>query len=212
MSSFFMSFIVLVFPLLVLFFSIVIHEVAHGSMALMLGDPTAKERGRLTLNPIKHIDPFGTIILPLLLLLITAGQGPIFGWAKPVPVNPYNFKDKRWGSLKVAAVGPAVNFLIAVIFGLAIRFVSLPASLLIPFEIISIYNFLWGLFNLLPIPPLDGSHILFSLLPYTWNKFKRFLNQYGLLLLVMFLFFGISFLFDIAAFLFTLTSGLSPMI
>ncbi len=87
-----------------------LHEIAHGSVALQLGDPTAKYAGRLTLNPIKHIDPFGTIILPLLLLFFTAGQGPIIGWAKPVPVNPFNFRDQRWGALKVSLAGQCFFF------------------------------------------------------------------------------------------------------
>jgi len=152
-----------IFSLIVLFFSIMLHEIAHGSMALRLGDPTAKDAGRLTLNPLKHIDPFGTIILPLILLVVTGGRGPIIGWAKPVPINPFNFTDQRWGSLKVSLAGPATNFLVGGLFALIIRFISLPDSLFLLFGIIVIYNFAWGLFNLLPIPPLDGSHILFSL-------------------------------------------------
>ena len=90
-----------IFTLIILFFSIVIHEIAHGSAALYLGDPTAKNEGRLSLNPLKHVDFFGTILLPLILLLATAGRGPIFGWAKPVPINPFNFRDQKWGILKV---------------------------------------------------------------------------------------------------------------
>src|SRR3989344_113257 len=109
-----------IFSLIVLFFSIVLHEVAHGSVALQLGDPTAKNAGRLTLNPLKHIDLFGTIILPLVLIL--TGSQFVVGWAKPVPVNPFNFRDQKWGSLKVSIAGPATNFFIAVLFGLAIRF------------------------------------------------------------------------------------------
>ncbi|MEK7562110.1 MAG: site-2 protease family protein, partial [Patescibacteria group bacterium] len=121
-----------------------------------------------------------------------AGQGPIFGWAKPVPINPYNFKDQKWGTLKVAISGPATNFAIAIIFGLIIRFVNLPQTL--PFVellgIITIYNFLWGLFNLVPIPPLDGSWILFKFLPQKWIKARVFLHQYGLFVLIFFIFFG----------------------
>src|SRR5574343_1122969 len=110
--------VITIFSLIVLLFSVIIHELAHGYVAYSLGDPTAKYEGRLTLNPLKHLDPFGSVILPLLLLLATGGQGPIFGWAKPVPVNPYNFKDQKWGTLKVAIVGPATNFAIAIFFGL----------------------------------------------------------------------------------------------
>ncbi len=199
-----------IFTLIVLLFSIVIHEVAHGSVALHLGDPTAKYAGRLTLNPLKHLDPIGSVLLPLVLLLATSGQGPIFGWAKPVPINPFNFKDKRWGSLKVAIAGPLVNFAVAVIFGLIIRFVSLSDTLLLLFSIISIYNFLWGIFNLVPIPPLDGSHILFSFLPDSFGKLRFFLHQYGFYILIFFIFTGgLRFLFSAANFLFYFVTGQS---
>ena len=102
--------VITIFTLIILFLSVIIHELAHGSVALKLGDTTAKVAGRLTLNPLKHIDPFGTILFPLLLLIATAGQGPIFGWAKPVPINPFNFKDQKWGTLQVSLAGPATNF------------------------------------------------------------------------------------------------------
>lgn len=201
-----------IFSLIVLFFSIVIHEIAHGSTALLLGDTTAKREGRLTLNPIKHVDLFGTIILPLLLLVFTAGQGPIFGWAKPVPVNPYNFKDQKWGMLKVSLAGPATNFIVALFFGLILRFVDLPQSLIIPFSIITIYNFLWALFNLMPIPPLDGSHIIFSFFPRSWQNIKNFLQQYGLVILLFFIFFGVGILFKVAALLYIIVVGGQPII
>jgi Zn-dependent protease len=184
-----------IFILVVLFFSIVIHEVAHGSVALSLGDPTAKYAGRLTLNPLKHIDPIGTIFLPLILLILTFGQGPIFGWAKPVPINPYNFRDQKWGTLKVSIAGPATNFLIAIIFGLIIRFFTLPESLLILFNIVVVYNLAWGIFNLVPLPPLDGSWILFTLLPERLSNLKFFLQQYGLFILLFFIFFGLRWIF-----------------
>lgn len=187
-----MELIITIFSLIVLLFSVIIHELAHGSVALSLGDQTAKYEGRLTLNPLKHLDPFGSVILPLLLLFATAGQGPIFGWAKPVPINPYNFKDQKWGTLKVSIAGPATNFAIAIIFGLIIRIINLPPTL--PFVemlgIITIYNFLWGMFNLVPIPPLDGSWILFRFLPAGSEKAKMFLQQYGLFILIFFIFFG----------------------
>ncbi len=196
-----------ILSLIVLFFSIMLHEVAHGSVALQLGDPTAKYAGRLTLNPIKHIDPFGTIILPVLLLLLTAGHGPIIGWAKPVPINPFNFRDQRWGTLKVSLAGPITNFLVAILFGLAIRFIILPEPVLFLFGIIVIYNFAWGIFNLIPIPPLDGSHILFSLLPSQFDKLKMFLRQYSLFILIFFIFFGLNWIFRGASLLFTLVTG-----
>ena len=192
-----------IFSLIILLFSIIMHEIAHGSVALRLGDPTAKNAGRLTLNPLKHIDTFGTILLPLLLVLIRSPF--VVGWAKPVPVNPYNFRDQRWGALKVSVAGPATNFLIAVIFGLAIRFIPLPETLKFLFGLIVIYNFVLALFNLIPIPPFDGSHILFSVLPARFNSLKIFLHQYGLYLLLVLMFLGaLNLVFQAATFLYYL--------
>ncbi len=201
--------IVTIFTLIVLLFSIIIHEIAHGSMALYLGDPTAKYSGRLTLNPLKHLDPFGSILFPLFLFIATQGQGPIFGWAKPVPVNPYNYRDQKWGELKVAIAGPAVNFLIGIIFSLAIRFfgLRLPVALIEFFKIIAVYNFAWGLFNLVPIPPLDGYHILFSLLPEKFSEIKIFLLRYSIILLFLFIFFGFGLISFGAFFLFSIFVG-----
>jgi len=198
---------IVIFILIVLFFSIVIHEVAHGSVAFHLGDPTAKYAGRLTLNPLKHIDPLGTIILPFILLILTFGQGPIFGWAKPVPINPLNFRDQKWGTLKVSIAGPLMNFLIAIIFGLLIRFFPLPQPLFVLFSIITIYNFAWGIFNLVPLPPLDGSWILFTFLPEKLSHLKFFLQQYGLFILLFFIFFGLRWVFLGAEVLFYLIAG-----
>ena len=200
--------LITIFTLVVLFFSIVIHEIAHGSVALHLGDSTAKDAGRLSLNPLKHIDPVGTILLPFLLLFATQGQGPIIGWAKPVPINPFNFHDQKWGVLKVSIAGPLTNFLLALIFGLIIRFVPLPEPASILFSIIVIYNFAWGVFNLIPIPPFDGSHILFTFLGDRFLKLKMFLSQYGLFILIFFIFFGgLKFVFTAAYLLFYLISG-----
>lgn len=188
----FSALVITIFSLIVLLFSVMMHELAHGYIAYSLGDPTAKYEGRLTLNPLKHLDPFGSVILPLLLLLATGGQGPIFGWAKPVPINPYNFRDQKWGTFKVAISGPAINFSIAIIFSLFIRFLNFPqlAPLIQLLGIVVFYNFLWGIFNLVPIPPLDGSWILFKLMPQSWESAKLFLQQYGLYILIFFIFFG----------------------
>ncbi len=179
-----------VFTLIILLFSIIIHEIAHGSVALSLGDPTAKSEGRLTLNPLKHIDPFGSVILPLLLFI--SGSSFLIGWAKPVPVNPYNFRNQKWGTLKVSLAGPATNFIIAIIFGLIVRFVNIPqvATFIEFLSIIIFLNLLLGIFNLVPIPPLDGSWVLFRFLPEGWVKAKMFLQQYGLFILILFIFFG----------------------
>jgi Zn-dependent protease len=151
--------------------AIVFHEVAHGYVALLLGDPTAKERKRLSLNPIRHVDPFGTLILPGLLAL--SGL-PVFGWAKPVPVIKQRLRNPRFGMMAVAAAGPATNLVLAIlgaiVLGLLARGVAAPPEGLLGFAIASLYSFILiniflALFNLLPIPPFDGSHIVEGLLP-----------------------------------------------
>ena len=203
-----MDIIITIFTLLVLLFSVVIHEVAHGSIALYLGDPTAKYAGRLTLNPLKHLDLFGSVLVPLFLWL--SGL-PMFAWAKPVPVNPYNFRDQKWGSLKVSIAGPVANFLIAIFFGFSLRFFSeyLSEAVLTLFSIIVIYNFLLGIFNLIPIPPLDGHHVFFALLPERMSNIKIFLRRYSfLLLMVFFLFGGANLVFFTAEVLYGLVLGL----
>ena len=203
-----MDIIITIFTLLVLLLSIAIHEVAHGSVALYLGDPTAKYAGRLTINPLKHLDLFGSILVPL--FLWWSGL-PMFAWAKPVPINPYNFRDQKWGSLKVSIAGPAANFLIAVFFGLSLRFFSeyLSVAILSLFSIIVIYNFLLGIFNLIPIPPLDGHHVLFALLPESWSNVKTFLRRYSLLLLmIFFLSGGAKLVFFAAEFFYSLVLGI----
>jgi len=196
--------LITIFTLIVLLFSIILHEMAHGSMALFLGDDTAQKSGRLTINPIKHLDPIGSVLLPLFLFFI---GGPIIGWAKPVPVNPYNFKDKKWGSLKVALAGPMANFAIAILFGLIMRFSNLNFSFLNFLSIIVIYNLFLGLFNLVPIPPLDGSHVLFSILPKNTAKLKVFLIKNRLLLLLLFISFGLDILFLLVVILYSLLVG-----
>ena len=151
--------------------AIVFHEVAHGWAALALGDPTAKEQRRLTLNPIRHVDPFGTVILPGLLALAGA---PVFGWARPVPVSKRRLDNPRVGMMAVAAAGPGTNFVLAAIgavaLGLVARGATLPADGLFGFAMVSLQMFILiniflALFNLLPIPPFDGSHIVEGLLP-----------------------------------------------
>ncbi|KQC04834.1 MAG: peptidase M50 [Candidatus Cloacimonas sp. SDB] len=150
--------------------SIIIHEVSHGYAAFMLGDDTAKRAGRLNFNPLKHIDTFGTIILPVLLLITTRG-GLAFGYAKPVPINPYNFKDYKKDTAITAAAGPLSNFVIAVVLSLILRMVinsTDPLTQLSQTQFLllkSIYNIIFinlflGLFNLIPFPPLDGSKVL----------------------------------------------------
>jgi len=205
-----------VFLLIVLIFSVVFHEVSHGVVANYLGDPTAKNAGRLTLNPISHIDPIGSVILPGILLLMNlalSGQGIIFGWAKPVPINPYNFRDQKYGAAKVALAGPVANLSLALVFGLTLRFfpaiVSIP-GLYLMFSYIVLINLLLAVFNLLPIPPLDGSHILFSILPPSLENIKSSLNQSGFLLVLLVIFFFFQWIGLIIAWLFKLIVG-SPL-
>lgn len=205
-----------IFLLIVLIFSVVFHEVSHGVVANYLGDPTAKNAGRLTLNPISHIDPIGSVILPGILLLMNlafSGQGIIFGWAKPVPINPYNFRDQKYGAAKVALAGPVANLSLALVFGLTLRFfpaiVSIP-GLYLMFSYIVLINLLLAVFNLLPIPPLDGSHILFSILPPSLENIKSSLNQSGFLLVLLVIFFFFQWIGLIIAWFFKLIVG-SPL-
>ncbi|MFN3301749.1 MAG: site-2 protease family protein [Patescibacteria group bacterium] len=168
--------------------SAIIHEYSHAWTANQLGDPTAKNAGRLTLNPLAHLDPFGTLFIPLLLFLYTGGRF-LFAYAKPVPINPYLFKNQKYGSALVALAGPLANFLIALIFGLMVRFLP-PSSFTNFISIIVFANILLAVFNLLPLPPLDGSRILFALLPSSLKRYIFNLERIGLLLVLIFLFFG----------------------
>ena len=149
-----------IFQIAILLFSVVVHEVSHGAVAYALGDPTAKNEGRLTLNPLSHLDFFGSIVLPIILYMTS---GFIFGWAKPVPYNPYNLKNQKYGPAMVGIAGPLSNLIIAVVFGFLVRFsyaLNLPQAF---FEIalyIVFLNLILTVFNLVPIPPLDGSNIL----------------------------------------------------
>lgn len=200
------------FLIIILVFSVIVHEVSHGAMADYLGDPTAKYAGRLTLNPLKHLDPIGSVILPIFFILMAklTGGGIIFGWAKPVPINPYNFRDQKYGSAKVALAGPGSNLAIALIFGLALRFLpvifTFPALYFI-FSYIVYINILLAVFNLLPIPPLDGSHLLFAFLPLRMENLRIFFNQYGLFLLLLVIFFFFRYLVFIINWIFSLIVG-----
>ncbi|MFA7141920.1 MAG: site-2 protease family protein [Candidatus Paceibacterota bacterium] len=198
-----MSIQLIIASFIVLIFSIVIHEVSHGSMAYQLGDETAKRQGRLSLNPLKHIDLMGTILLPLFLVFLSSPV--VIGWAKPVPVNFNNLSDRKWGTLKVALAGPFSNLCVALVCGLLIRFFSFPESLTLILSLAVIYNILLALFNLIPVPPLDGSHILFTFLKNF--EVKAFLYRFGFLILLMLLFFT-----PVLQILFKLTISLAYLI
>ncbi len=173
----------IIISLCILIISVIIHELAHGYAANALGDPTARLAGRLTLNPLVHIDPIGSIIMPVLLAL--AGSSIIIGYAKPVPYNPYNLRGK-YGEALVAGAGPAANIALAVLFGLAIRFIGTGLSdpMLNVFSSIVFMNILLAVFNLIPIPPLDGSKVLSGILPHgaahSYNLFRANFERLGI--------------------------------
>jgi Zn-dependent protease len=197
-----------IFYVVILIMSVVVHEFAHGYVAYLCGDNTARISGRLTLNPLKHLDLFGSVILPLILILSKAGF--VIGWARPVPYNPNNLKNGKRGEVLVAVSGILANLTIAVLFGLLMRFATsfgLPAFnpdplLMHPFynitSIIVLTNLVLALFNIIPIPPLDGSKILFAFIPVQLRSLQNFLERWGMFILILFIFF--------------VWSGLSPLI
>lgn len=199
----------IIFFIAVLVFSVVLHEVAHGYMALFLGDPTAKLAGRLTLNPLPHVDPLGSLILPALMSL--APGGVIFGWAKPVPFNPYNLRAGKWGPALVAIAGPVSNFLIAVVFAGVIRSAAdlgLSGEVVTLSSMIVMMNIALALFNLIPVPPLDGSKILFAVLPYRLRYIETMLESNQLILILVVIFGASALISPLIGILFTLFTGL----
>lgn len=195
-----------IFQIAILIMSVVVHEVAHGYTAYKLGDPTAKYEGRLTLNPAKHLDPFGSFIVPTLSYFL---GGFIIGWAKPVPYNPHNLKPGRWSEAMVAGAGPLSNIALALVFSLILRSgVGNPAFLQITALIVFI-NLLLAVFNMVPIPPLDGSKILFSLFPEKGYQMRAFFERFGFILLIFFIFFLWEFVSPLVRGLFGIFTGLS---
>jgi len=202
--------IILIIQIAILLMSVVIHEVSHGLTANRLGDPTAKYAGRLTLNPIKHLDLWGSFLIPLFLIII--GSPFLFGYAKPVPYNPNNLRNKKWGPAMVAFAGPAINLIIALVFGLTLRFVPLSSSafglgMIQIFIYIVLLNLVLAVFNLIPIPPLDGSKVIAAILPYNVRLAIERMERYGLILVLFFIFFLFQYLLPIVVWLFRLIAG-----
>jgi len=178
----------IVFDIIIVVFSAILHEISHGLAARALGDKTAEYAGRLTLNPLAHIDPYGSVIMPLFLWFVSGGRF-LFAYAKPVPFNPYNLRNQKWGPALVGLAGPATNFVIAIVIAGIIRldFFSLGiAQFLVR---VLLVNVSLGVFNLLPIPPLDGSRLLYVFLPQKLDRYKAKIEQYGMWIAMAFVFF-----------------------
>ncbi len=206
--------VLVLFYFAILVYSIILHEVAHGVAALWLGDKTAKYAGRLTANPVKHIDLWMTIIVPLLMFIMTAGRFA-FGGAKPVPYNPYNLRNQKWGPALVGLAGPVSNILVALVAALVANIIAVPTAIKIDIinniqlsdwsavaqvtagslssivfvlsVMIIFWNILLAVFNLIPIPPLDGSKLLFTIFPIRAET-TVLLEQFGFMILLFFLF------------------------
>ena len=197
---------IIVFQLIVLIFSAIIHEYMHGYMALRLGDNTAKDAGRLTLNPLAHLEWFGSFFLPL--MMVVSHVGFVFGWAKPVPYNPYNLRDKKYGDAKVALAGPLGNLIIAVFFGLCLRFLPFYNMTFSGLLSIIIYiNLALMVFNLVPIPPLDGSKIVAAFLPPEIKEKYLGAERMGMILIILFVMLGGGILLPLINFIFKLITG-----
>jgi len=199
-----------IFQIAILILSVVIHEVSHGYSAYLLGDRTAYYQGRLSMNPIRHLDPVGSFLVPVIFYSL---GGFILGWAKPVPFNPFNLRNQRWGEAIVAFAGPLSNIILAIIFGLMIRFVYpldiLPDSFFLIAQFVVLINIILAIFNLIPIPPLDGSKILFSVLPYHMQGLRESLERYSIFFILFFVFFLWRFLFPVVVFIFSLITGVN---
>lgn len=199
-----------IFYFLVLICSIIVHEVAHGLAAEYEGDPTARNLGRITLNPLRHIDMLGSVILPLALIITNAGF--VLGWAKPVPYNPDNLKHGDKSVAKVSIAGIVVNLSIAIVFGLLIRLSIATGYISHAFidigSIIVVVNIVLALFNAIPLAPLDGFRFLSAVLPYKAQSVMRTIERYSLPLLLVFVLFGWKFVAPFAFTLFSFITGI----
>lgn len=191
-------FLQVVLAILALLLCVIPHEIAHGLVALWLGDPTAKRAGRLSLNPLRHLDPIGSVLLPLALILIRRFTGVplvVFGWAKPVPINPYYFRDPWRGMVWVGLAGPAMNLLLAALAAALARALFLAGvrnSVLFMFlAIFTVISLLIAFFNLIPVPPLDGSRVLAYFLPLRWRIQMVRLEQFGIIIVVVLMLLGL---------------------
>lgn len=185
--------------------SAIIHEFAHAWAAFMLGDRTAKDFGRLTINPLPHLDLFGTILMPIFLFFISGGRF-LFAYAKPVPFNPYNLRSKKYGPGLVSAAGPLTNLIVALVFGLSVRFLPL-GDFTFSLSIVVYANILLAVLNLMPISPLDGSRILFALLPASFKRYEMVIERYGFLFIFLIIYLLFPLIFPVIFWIFELIVG-----
>lgn len=199
-----------VFQIAIIIVSVVFHELSHGYAAYFLGDPTAKLAGRLTINPVRHLELFGSIIVPIITALIPGGL--VFGWAKPVPYNPYNLRIPRWGEVIVAFAGPLSNLVIALLFSIYIRYLG-PDALTSGAGHISILivlvNITLAVFNMMPIPPLDGFKVFGGLMPQRFYAIRQFIESNTLFFIIVFIFTFSFILSPIISWTFGLFTGIS---
>src|SRR3989338_2633501 len=195
----------MIFSIIILVLSAAFHEYMHGWMADRLGDRTARDAGRLTINPLAHLDWFGSFFLPL--LLVVSGVPFVFGYAKPVPFNPRNLRDPKWDPAKVAAAGPLANLLLAAGFGLLLRYAPLDPRMGMFIAYIVLINLVLMVFNLVPIPPLDGSKIIMPLLSYRWQETLLRVEMYGMALVILFIMLGMRFVWWAVLWLFQIIAG-----